>query len=362
MNQDKLSIIVPCYNEENTLAECIDRVAEIADDALALEIIIVNDCSTDNSLQIAKSLQKRYGAMVVVLNHHVNMGKGACIRTGMQHATGDLLAIQDADVEYDPQDLKKLTVPLRDGRADAVFGSRYLSGDLRRALRFCSTVRNKFITLLSNLFTNIHLTDVETCYKAFRLESIQDIVIKENRFGVEAEIVAKAVQKNLRIYEMGVSYDARTPEEGKKVKRRDNFRMIYSIFHYNAFRLPMAMQLIIYLFLGGATAFVNLSLFVLLYSLSVHLLIAAGVSFVIAAIVNYFLCIHFLFRHNASWRTPVEVLLYAVLVVVIGILDVSITDFLSLEFAHPVWGKIMACTLLFFLDFLGRKYIIFCEK
>jgi glycosyltransferase involved in cell wall biosynthesis len=362
MNQDKLSVIVPCFNEESTLAACVDRVVDIADETLALEIIIVNDCSTDNSLQVAKSLQKQYGAMLVVLDHHVNMGKGAAIRTGMQHATGDFVAIQDADLEYNPAELKSLTAPLVDGRADVVFGSRYLSGGVHRVLYFWHTMGNKFLTFLSNMFTDLNLTDMETCYKVFRRDKIQDITIQENRFGFEPEIVAKVAQKKLRLYEMGISYDARTYEEGKKIGWRDGLRALYCIFHYNAYRLPLPMQLLIYFFLGGFAAAVNLSTFLLLYKLDVNLLVAAGVSFALAATVNYYLCIHLLFRRNARWSTPVEILFYALFALAVGVIDVAITSLFSMEYSHPLWAKALACFVVFIVNFLGRKFFIFREK
>src|SRR5262249_26818360 len=195
----KLSIVIPCYNEEKTLEECVDRVLAIQDETLELELIVIDDCSKDKSLAIAQRLVERVPELVL-LRHDVNKGKGAAVRTGIARATGEFVAIQDADLEYDPMDLKKLLVPLRKGDADVVFGSRFLSSEFHRVLYFWHAVGNRFLTTLSNMLTDLNLTDMETCYKVFRREIIQSIHIEENRFGFEPEVVAKIAQKRLRVY------------------------------------------------------------------------------------------------------------------------------------------------------------------
>lgn len=186
----KLSIVIPCYNEEKTIKECAERVLEITDDNLSLELIIVDDHSTDNSYSIARELERNHSE-IKVFRHEKNSGKGAALRSAFKMATGDFVAVQDADLEYDPNDLKKLIVPLMEDKADVVLGSRFLSTGAHRVLYFWHSLGDRFLTFLSNMFTDLNLTDMETCYKVFRKDVIQAIAIKENRFGFEPEIVAK---------------------------------------------------------------------------------------------------------------------------------------------------------------------------
>jgi len=194
------------------------------------EIIIVDDCSTDGTKEILYDLEI---AVDKVIYHNVNKGKGAALRTGFSHATGDIIIVQDADLEYNPQEYTRLITPIVDGRADVVYGSRFIGGEVRRVLYFWHTLGNRFLTLFSNMFTNLNLTDMETCYKVFRREVIQEIDVRENRFGFEPEITAKIARKNLRIYEMGISYSGRTYTEGKKINWKDGFKAIYYILKYN---------------------------------------------------------------------------------------------------------------------------------
>lgn len=225
----KLSVVIPCFNEEQTLAEILAAVHACPFDDL--EVIVVDDCSTDGS---KKLLETKLSSQVdVLLVHEKNMGKGAALRTGFQAATGDIVIVQDADLEYDPQDFPKLAKPIMDGKADVVYGSRFTGGESHRVLYYWHSVGNAFLTWLSNMFTNINLTDMETCYKMFRTEIIQSIDLKENRFGFEPEVTAKLARKKARIYEVGISYSGRTYEEGKKIGWKDGVRAIYAILKYN---------------------------------------------------------------------------------------------------------------------------------
>ena len=225
----KLSIVIPCYNEKNTIRSIIDAVK--ASPVKEKEIIIVDDYSTDGTRdllrgELAQSVDK-------IVFHEFNQGKGAALRTGFKEATGDVVVVQDADLEYDPQEYPILMEPILTGRADVVFGSRFMSGGARRVLYFWHMVGNKVLTLFSNMCTNINLTDMETCYKMFKREIIQSITIEENRFGFEPEITAKLARGGWRIFEVGISYYGRTYDEGKKIGWKDGFRAIYAIIKYN---------------------------------------------------------------------------------------------------------------------------------
>lgn len=230
----RLSVIIPCYNELNTIDEIIDAVN--AAPYSNKEIIVVDDYSIDGTREKLRSNIEKSGKVHLVLYHDFNQGKGAAIRSGISAATGDLVIIQDADLEYDPNEYPRLVEPIIMNRADVVFGSRFLGGDAHRVLYFWHRMGNGFLTLLSNMFTNLNLTDMETCYKVFRREIIQSILIEENRFGFEPEITAKISKLNCRIYEVGISYYGRTYEEGKKIGWRDGFRAIYCILKYNLLR------------------------------------------------------------------------------------------------------------------------------
>jgi len=224
-------VVIPVYNEVQTLLHLIDRVQEVAVDK---DLVLVDDCSTDGTRDL---LQKTtFPSNVRVLYHERNQGKGAALRTGFAAATGDVVIIQDADLEYDPQEYPKLLRPILEGRADVVFGSRFAGGETHRVLYFWHFMGNKFLTLCSNAFTNLNLTDMETCYKVFRREVLQRITVEENRFGFEPEITAKISKLRVRIYEVGISYDGRTYEEGKKIGWKDGVRALWCIVKYNWLR------------------------------------------------------------------------------------------------------------------------------
>jgi glycosyltransferase involved in cell wall biosynthesis len=230
----KLSVIIPAYNEEHTISELLSRVAAAPLEGIAKEIIVVNDHSTDNTKRLVEDYIALAEHDVRLINQVKNMGKGAAIQKGIQEATGDFLVIQDADLEYDPREYSLLLNPVLEDRADVVYGSRFVGSQPHRVLFFWHSIGNRFLTFLSNMFTNLNLTDMETCYKLFRTEHIKKLHLKENRFGFEPEVTAKISRiPGIRIYEVGISYYGRTYHEGKKINWKDGFRAIWCIMKYN---------------------------------------------------------------------------------------------------------------------------------
>ena len=235
---NKISIIVPAFNEESTISIIADKLLNLyLVNNIKKEIIIVNDCSTDNTEHLIQNIIKSNpAAEIKYIKHEKNAGKGAAIHSGIKNATGDYLIIQDADLEYDPSEMNKLLKPVLEGYADVVYGSRFIGGSPHRILFFWHTIGNKFLTFLSNFFTNLNLTDMETCYKLFKTSIIKTISLQEKRFGFEPEITSKIAKiKGIRIYEVGISYYGRTYLEGKKINWKDGVKAIYCIIRYNLF-------------------------------------------------------------------------------------------------------------------------------
>lgn len=240
----KLSIVIPVYNEERTVQKLVETVIAVPL-VVEKELVIVNDCSTDNTLALLEELEKKY-QVIRVFKNEVNKGKGYSVKRGIEEATGDIIVIQDADLEYNPNEYPKLLNPILDGDADVVFGSRFSVSELRRVLYFWHYVGNQILTLFSNMVSNLNLSDMETCYKMFRAEIIKKINLKENRFGLEPEITYKLSRlKGLRIYEVGISYHGRTYNEGKKINWKDGVRAFYVLFK-NCLAYPFLGERLVY--------------------------------------------------------------------------------------------------------------------
>ncbi|MGP8123681.1 MAG: glycosyltransferase [Xanthobacteraceae bacterium] len=356
-----LSLVIPCYNEERTLAACVARVLALASDDLRLQIIIVDDCSRDKSLAIARELAARHPE-IVVLHHDKNAGKGAALHTGIARATGDFVGIQDADLEYDPLQYRRLLAPMLDDRADVVFGSRYLQTQSRRVLYFWHTWMNRMLTTVSNMFTNLDITDMETCYKLFRRELIQGLDLREKRFGFEPEVTAKIAQTRCRVYECAIDYIPRTFEEGKKIGWKDGVRALYCILHYGAPSAPLPMQLLLYAVIGAICAAFNVVAFSALVGGGVSIGSAVVLAFALAAALNYWLCILILFQHKARWSTAGEIVAYGVTVALMGALDIGVTLGLVAAGVAATSAKIVSVAIGFVGNFLLRRFLVFPKR
>jgi glycosyltransferase involved in cell wall biosynthesis len=227
----KVSFIIPIYNEKNTVALVVDAMNALAIEGVEKELVLVDDCSTDGTRDVLSTLTDK---VATILYHEKNRGKGAALRTGIAACTGEFIAIQDADLEYSPEDFHALLKPILQGKADVVFGSRFLSGSEHRVLYYWHSLGNQMLTLLSNIFSNLNLTDMEVCYKIFRSDLLKSITLKEDRFGFEPEVTQKIARLKCRIYEVGISYSGRTYEEGKKITWKDAVRAFWVILKYGA--------------------------------------------------------------------------------------------------------------------------------
>ncbi len=297
-----------------------------------------------------------------MLRHERNRGKGAALRTGFAAATGEIVAIQDADLEYNPAELRKLINPILRGDADVVFGSRFLTAEEHRVLYFWHSLGNSFLTLLSNMFTDLNLTDMETCYKVMRRDILNRVQLREDRFGIEPELTAKLAHLRLRIYEVGISYHGRTYSDGKKIGWKDGVRALYCILKYNAHKAPTPIQVLIYLFIGATSALFNLGVFLLLLRAGMGLAASALTAYFLAAGFNYLQCIALLFRHKARWSSGGELLMYLLVVVGSGGIDLVLTQWLMLLPGVQPWlAKGVASLLVLVVNFLGRKYLVFYE-
>ena len=359
MPPHSLTLVIPCYNEERTLKACVERCLELQHHGITLELLIVDDCSTDGSRAIAQQLVAQHQE-VRLLTHEHNRGKGAALRTGFANATGDFVGIQDADAEYQPLDYLTLLQPLLLDKADVVYGSRYLKQETRRVLYFWHTWMNRALTFASNMFTNLDISDMETCYKLFRRDVIQKIsgLLKEDRFGFEPEVTALVAQGRYRVYECAIHYEPRTYEEGKKIGWKDGLRALYCILHYGAPKAPVPMQVLLYLFIGTFCALVNMLAFAVLLS-SFSLIVATVTAFVLAAACNYLLCLAILFRHKARWTAVGEVLSYLLTLSIMGSFDYVMTYGLIALGVGPVCSKAVAAVVGFAGNFLFRKYLVF---
>lgn len=363
MSNATLTLVIPCYNEEATIENCVARVMALKSEKIELEVIVVDDASVDASLSVLKKMTSIYPE-IRVLHHEKNKGKGAAIRTGLSHASGEFIGIQDADMEYDPLQYLLMLDPLLEGKADVVYGSRYLRPDTRRVLYFWHTWMNKTLTFISNMFTNLDITDMETCYKLFRKEVIQGIApnLKEERFGFEPEITAKIAQARCRVYECAISYTPRTYEEGKKIGWRDGVHALYCIMHYSAHTAPLPMQIFIYFLIGLASAIINVFSFSLLLTVKIPLSQAVIMAFVISAIANYFICIGILFRHRIRWSIGGEIIAYVISVTLMGLVDYYSTIGLINLGIGQITAKIWGALVGFAGNFVLRRYIVFPEK
>ncbi len=353
-----LSLVVPCYNEAATLEVCIARILAIATPTRRLEIVVVDDASTDDSLARARALASIHPEIRVVA-HERNRGKGAALRTGFQQVSGDFVAVQDADLEYDPRDLIPLLEPLQAGNADAVFGSRFLASDTHRVLDFWHSAGNRLLTLLSNAFTNLRLTDLETCYKVFRRDVLQSIELEEDRFGFEPEIVAKLARLRLRVYESPIGYDGRSYAEGKKIRAIDGWRALYCIIHYNARRAPTAIQLVLHGLIGFASAAVNVATFALARTVVPATAFSAVSAYATSSLVSFWLCRHFLFPVERKASAPREQIGFVALSAVGALVDLLLTLRWIDDGWSPMTAKAAALLPFPILIFLVRKYFVF---
>ncbi len=328
----KTSVIVPCFNEERLLGPCIDRVMNAWDNGQKPEIIIVNDGSTDNSLSVARALEKKYSGVTVV-HHRENRGKGAAVRTGLKIAAGDFIAVQDADLEYDPVDLTALLIPLLSGEADMVLGSRYLSREGGRVLFFWHTLGNRVLTLLSNMTTGLNLTDMGTCYKVFRKSVLDGIDLSENRFGFDAEVIAKTARQGIRIFEKGISYTPRGYEQGKKIRIRDGIDLLRAMVSHGGGAAALTARGLLRLAGGLLLITCHLLFFTLLVFTGASVPVSCAIAFSLTTSMN-----HFLFRRVSPGRCPRGAVSCFLVLALLCLLDMKIT-ILLMNSGFPPWSS-----------------------
>jgi dolichol-phosphate mannosyltransferase len=314
-----------------------------------LEIIIVDDCSTDLSPQIAEELSAKYDE-IIFIKHEINKGKGAALRTGFKIVSGDYVAIQDADLEYDSNDLKNLLIPLVNGNADVVIGSRFLTVGPHRVLYFWHSMGNKMLTFLSNMLTDLNLTDIESGYKVFKREIIQKIEIKENRFGVEPELIAKVSKLKLRIYEMGVSYFGRTYEEGKKINYKDGFRALYCIFKYNISGAPTPVRTGLYIFFGIIAVLLNLAFFNALILPKFKIELSILLAFAVTSIICYPIM-----RGGKTNFYTVKPYAYFIILILLGFLDLITTKLFIYTGLALSFAKVFSMILILIFNRIIRR-------
>lgn len=355
-----LTLIIPCYNEAATINQCVMRCLALKDHGIDLEILIVDDCSRDNSAAIIEDLQAQYPE-ITLYRHERNMGKGAALRTGFLKASKAHVGIQDADMEYNPLDYINLLKPLVNNEADVVYGSRYLKRSPRRVLRYWHSAMNRSLTAFSNLFTDLDITDMETCYKLFRRDVIQNLApkLKENRFGFEPEITCLVAQNGLRVYEEAIDYNPRTYNEGKKIGWKDGLAAIYCILHYGAPFAPAPMQFLIYFFIGAFCAVANIVLFAIFLALGMAMTPAIVIAFILAALINYLLCLALLFRHQSRWSAKGEFISYVAVVSIMCAADLGMTLGFNWLGLLPILSKSFSTIIGFFGNFILRKYLVF---
>lgn len=355
-----LTIIIPCYNEAATIKQCLLRCLELGKHGINLEILVVDDCSKDDSVAIVEEMQKEFEG-ISLYRHERNMGKGAALRTGFMKAAREYVGIQDADMEYNPLDYLRLLEPLTSDKADVVYGSRYLAHSPHRVLCYWHSLMNRGLTSFSNMFTNLDITDMETCYKLFRRDVIQKLapMLKENRFGFEPEITCLVARNKYRVYELAIDYEPRSYEQGKKIGWRDGMRALYCILHYGAPYAPAPMQFIIYFFIGSFCALANIAIFAILLALGSGITISVIIAFILAALLNYLLCLMLLFRHKSRWSGPGELLSYLFVVVIMLLADIGMTLGFTWLGMAPVLSKTISTILGFFGNFILRKYLVF---
>ena len=355
-----LSLVIPCYNEEKTICQLVETVIQVLNEHISLELVIVDDCSTDSSYAEIQKIKEKYPQIIKVLKQEVNKGKGAALHLGLMSASGDYIGIQDADMEYNPMDYLELVKYLEKDVADVVYGSRYLRRSNRRALYFWHTLMNKTLTFFSNTFTNIDITDMETCYKLFKKDVIHNIVpqLKENRFGFEPEVTQYVALGQYRVYECAIEYNPRSYEEGKKINWKDGVRALYCIVKYGAPYAPLPMQLLLYLLIGSISAVFNIIAFAILFNL-LSIPLSQFFAYCVGAVVNYFLCITLLFHCKGKWASVKRFLLYCWVVLLMCSFDFIITISLIYINCSPITSKTIAAFLGVFGNFILRKYIVF---